>query len=87
MKDIIGAMAKEREYLSFRMKGEEPYHFVDAVKEFGFESLREYFDARFDHVFEKHKQEIINSTPDWDESMGLEDRRRVTREWLQKKSI
>ena len=32
--DIIGAMNKEREYLSFRMKGEEPYHLVDAVKEY-----------------------------------------------------
>lgn len=50
-KDIVGAMAKEREYLSFRMKGEEPYHFVDAVKEFGFEGIEEFFDAKRDYLF------------------------------------
>lgn len=46
MKDIIGAIEKEKEYISYRMKGEEPYHWVDAVKEFGFETLGEFHMAK-----------------------------------------
>jgi lipoate-protein ligase A len=61
MKDIVGAMAKEREYLSFRMKGEEPYHFVDAVKEYGFESLEEYFNAKKDYEFSQLKFEVFEA--------------------------
>ena len=34
------------EYLSYRMKGKEPFHLVDAVKECGFNSLDEYFAAK-----------------------------------------
>lgn len=59
--DIIGAMNKEREYLSFRAKGEEPYHLVDAVKEFGFESLNEYFEAKKDYEFSQLKFEIVET--------------------------
>ena len=44
--NIEKAIAKEKEYLSFRMKGEEPYHLVDAVKEYGYNSLDEYFTAK-----------------------------------------
>lgn len=62
--DIIGAMNKEREYLSFRMKGEEPYHLVDAVKEYGFNSLKEYFDAKRDYEFSQLKFEVVETTPD-----------------------
>lgn len=58
-KDIVGAMAKEREYLSYRMKGEEPYHWADAVKEYGFESLKEYFDAKRDYEFAQVKFEVV----------------------------
>jgi hypothetical protein len=64
MKDIIGAMRKEREYLSFRMKGEEPYHFVDAVKEYGFEGPAEYFYERNEYLISKMKFDIIEPTPD-----------------------
>lgn len=60
--DIIGAMNKEREYLSFRMKGEEPFHLVDAVKEYGFESLKDYFEAKRDYEFTHFNFEIINTT-------------------------
>lgn len=62
--DIIGAMNKEREYLSFRAKGEEPYHLVDAVKEYGFESLNEYFEAKRDFEFTHQKFELIETTPE-----------------------
>lgn len=62
--DIIGAIDKEREYLSFRMKGEEPYHLVDAVKEYGFNSLKEYFDAKRDYEFSQMKFEVIETTPE-----------------------
>lgn len=63
-KDIVGAMAKEREYLSFRMKGEEPYHFVDAVKEYGFGSLKEFFEAKRDYEFSQIQFEVVETTPD-----------------------
>lgn len=62
--DIIGAMNKEREYLSFRAKGEEPYHLVDAVKEYGFESLKEYFEAKRDYQFSQLKFEVVETTPE-----------------------
>ena len=61
--DIIGAINKEREYLSFRAKGEEPYHLVDAVKKFGFESLNEYFSAKRDYQFSQLKFEVIETPP------------------------
>jgi hypothetical protein len=64
MTDIIGAMRKEREYISFRMKDEEPYHLVDAVKEYGFESLHEYFDAKRDYEFSQIKFEVVETTPE-----------------------
>ena len=62
--DIIGAINKEREYLSFRAKGEEPYHLVDAVKEFGFESLNEYFSAKRDYEFSQLRFELVETTPE-----------------------
>lgn len=62
--DIIGAMNKEREYLSFRAKGEEPFHLVDAVKEFGFQSLKEYFAAKKDYEFTQLKFDVVETTPD-----------------------
>ena len=61
MQDIIGAMAKANEYLEYRKKGEEPFHLVDAVREFGFESLEEYFRAKRDYEFSKLEFEIINA--------------------------
>jgi hypothetical protein len=46
MTDIAKAIEKEREYISFRMKNEEPFHLIDAVRECGFESLEDYFAAK-----------------------------------------
>lgn len=64
MKDIKGAMAKEREYLSYRMKGEEPYHWADAVKEYGFESIKEYSEAKRDYEFSQIKFEVVETVPE-----------------------
>ena len=63
MKDIVGAMAKANEYLKYRKKGEEPFHLVDAVREFGFESLKEYFEAKRDYEFSQLEFEMIETTP------------------------
>lgn len=68
MKDLEKAIKKEKEYLSYRMKGEEPFHFIDAVKECGFESIDEYFRAKSEDKFnnlnftyiEKKPSECIN---------------------------
>lgn len=46
MSNILKAIEKEKEYLSYRMEGKEPFHLVDAVKECGFNSLNEYFAAK-----------------------------------------
>lgn len=62
--DIIGAMNKEREYLSFRAKGEEPFHLVDAVKEYGFDSLKDYFDAKRDYEFSQLRFEVVETKPE-----------------------
>ena len=50
MADIVKAIEKEKEYLSYRMKGEEPFHLVDAVKECGFDSLDAYFAAKTEYM-------------------------------------
>lgn len=64
MADILGAIEKEKEYLAYRMRGEEPFHLVDAVKEYGFESLEEYFNAKRDYEFSQLEFEIIDTTPE-----------------------
>lgn len=51
MADIVKAIEKEKEYLSYRMKGEEPFHLVDAIKECGFDSLSEYVKEKKAHDF------------------------------------
>lgn len=53
MADIEKAIEREKEYLLYRAKNEEPFHLVDAVKECGFESLAEYFNAKKDYLFEQ----------------------------------
>lgn len=62
MKDLEKAIKKEQEYLSYRMKGEEPFHFIDAVKECGFDSIDEYFKAKRDYSFKQNNFKIINAT-------------------------
>ena len=63
MRDIVTAVEKEKEYLSYRMKGGEPFHLVDAVRECGFNSLAEYFEAKKDYEFSNLSFEVIETTP------------------------
>ena len=63
MKDIVKAIEKEQEYLEYRMKGQEPYHLVDAIKELGFENLAEYFKTKKDYNFKSLQFEIIEESP------------------------
>lgn len=51
--DIVKAIEKEQEYLSYRRNGEEPFHLVDAIKEYGFDSLEEYFTVKRSYQFAK----------------------------------
>lgn len=63
MADILKAMAKEDEYLVYRRKGEEPFHLVDAVKEYGFESLADYFKAKTEYTFNKLPFSFVEKKP------------------------
>ena len=63
MADIVRAIEREKEYLAHRMKGEEPFHLVDAVQECGFEGLDEYFEAKKEFQFKSLEFEVIETTP------------------------
>jgi hypothetical protein len=69
MSDIVKAIEKEKEYISYRMKGQEPFHLVDAIKECGFESLEKYFEAKSIYEFSNLSFEVIETTP----SKAIED--------------
>lgn len=60
MGDIIKAIEKEKEYLSYRMKGEEPYSLREALKEFGFDSLSEFHKAKTEYNFIAQSFEIVD---------------------------
>lgn len=62
MADIVKAIEREKVYIEHRMKGEEPFHLVDAVRECGFESLAEYFEAKKLYQFNQIEFELINAT-------------------------
>lgn len=62
MSNIAKAIEKEKEYLSHRMNGKEPFHLVDAIRECGFESLKDYFDAKRDYEFETLGFEVVEPT-------------------------
>lgn len=49
MSNMLKAIEKEKEYLSYRMEGKEPFHLLDAVRECGFNSLEDYFIAKRRH--------------------------------------
>lgn len=63
MADIVKAIEKEKEYLSYRMKGEEPFYLIDAIKECGFESLAEYFEQKKIYELSNLSFEVIETTP------------------------
>lgn len=53
MADIVRAIEKEKEYIAYRAKGEEPFHFADAVRECGFDSIDSYFVEKQNYQFSK----------------------------------
>ena len=59
--NIVGAINKEREYLSFRMKGEEPYSFLEEIKKYGFETIEDFVKAKKDYKFSLNKFEVVNT--------------------------
>lgn len=61
--NIVKAIEKEQEYLSYRRKGKEPFHLVDAIKEYGFDSLEEYFSAKRDYQFLRLKFDYAEVDP------------------------
>ena len=61
MADIIRAIEKEKEYLAYRMNGKEPFHLVDVIKEYGFETLDEYFCAKKKYEFSNLSFTIIDT--------------------------
>ena len=63
MGDIVKAIEKEKEYISYRMKGEEPFHLVDAVNECGFADLTDYFEVKRKYDFKQMKFEFIEKKP------------------------
>ena len=63
MTNIAKAIAKEKEYLAYRRKGEEPFHLVDAVKQCGFDSLTDYFKAKIEHTFNSLKFSFVEKKP------------------------
>ena len=63
MQDIAKAIERERVYLSYRMKGEEPFHLVDAVKECGFETLDGYFEAKQEYLITHLQYDVVETTP------------------------
>lgn len=62
MKDIERAIEKEKEYLYYRMQNQEPFHLVDAIRELGFESLDEYFEAKIANEFHSISFEVIDAS-------------------------
>ena len=63
MSDILKAIKKEKEYLSYRMKGEEPFHLVDAIRECGFDSLVDYFKAKTEYAFDNLNFSFVEKKP------------------------
>lgn len=63
-KDIVKAIEVEKEYLEYRMKGEEPFHLVDKIKECGFQSLNEYFSTKKDYEFTHLDFEVFDVDPE-----------------------
>ena len=63
MKDIVRAIELEKEYIEHRLKGEEPFHLIDAVRECGFESLNEYFAAKPLYDLQQMSFKVIEVSP------------------------
>lgn len=61
--DIEKAIQMEKEYISYRKNGEEPFHLLDAVKECGFSNLAEYFAQKRDYELKQLEFSIVETTP------------------------
>lgn len=59
MSNLLKAMEIEKEYQEYRIKGEEPYHFVDKIIELGYENLNEYFAEKREYLFNQWIPEVI----------------------------
>jgi hypothetical protein len=64
MNDIARAIAKEKMYLEYRMKDEEPFHLADAIMECGFDSINEYLKAKVAYEISNLSFDVIETTPD-----------------------
>lgn len=64
MRDMEKAVEKETEYLANRMVGKEPFHLVDAIRECGFQDLKDYFETKRLHEISLLSFEIIETTPE-----------------------
>jgi hypothetical protein len=64
MVDIVKAIEKEKEYLSYRMKGEEPFYLINAIKECGFKSLAEFFEQKKIYELANLSFEVIETIPE-----------------------
>lgn len=63
MNKLLKAIETEREYLDLRLKGEEPWHFVDKVKELGFSDLEDYFKEKRKFLFNQISFEYLEKYP------------------------
>lgn len=63
-KNIKKAIEKEKEYLNYRRQDKEPFHFADAIKQFGFNSLTEYFKAKAFYEVQHLSYNILETTPE-----------------------
>ena len=64
MTNIEKAIEKEKEYLTYRMKGEEPFHLIEAVNEFGFGTLEKYFNAKREYEISNLTVQLIETSPE-----------------------
>lgn len=63
MKDIVKAIEIEKQYIAYRTKNKEPWHFIDRIKECGFETLDEYTNAKKSYLLSNIYFEVIETHP------------------------
>lgn len=59
MSDIVKAIEIENYYIECRMKNEYPFNLVDKIREYGFETLEEYFDKKRFYQFNNLKFQYV----------------------------
>lgn len=53
MMDVKKAIEYEKEYIACRLKGEYPYHFIDKVRECGFDSIEQFKEEKRNYEFDQ----------------------------------